>query len=324
MRKIAILLVPVLVLLLLAGCGGGKPDETTTSIAATTEMTTQETSTQESAEAAKLRALLEEEIDSPILAFEYDDFDGDGTCEAFAFVGEEQNPAAEDEGYKGEIWFVGADGARKAEKSPNDYYWGLIDTINFGGYKFAVVTTFGQTGGLVNVWGVRDGKPYREGISGHGYRLEPIDGKNLKLWHTTLDAGRDREFGLISGRTDKPYWFFWDEASESFKEYGGLRIAEKQLRRCEGAAQVLDDIDAQDKLISDIFYRGNGIINVNCFTSDPYGEDYSYVTLLLDGTKVTVIGEDEYNDGKYLAALAPEIAVYPELPEFLADYSIAS
>jgi len=288
MKKITVALLVMAMLAVFAGCGEKPLSE------------------------AELRGLLEAEITLPILDFWYDDYDGNGAFEAFAFVGEEQNPEM-DEGYRGEIWFVNCDGAQQLEASPHGIYWGLIDTYRFDGRNFAAATTFAQTGGLVNIWGVYAGEPRHESISNIGGGLKQIDDKNFTLWHSAYDF--DVTDGVTTGHTWKDYWFYWD--GEAFHEYGGAAVTEEQLRKCDGAAEILDAIIATGETIGDIFYRGNGIINVNHLRTYESGRSNYHTILQLSGTEVTVV-EVEGNGGFYLPALAPGIAVCPELPEIFA------
>jgi len=255
-----------------------------------------------------LRAMLEAEITQPILAFEYGDYDYDGAYEAFAFVGEEQDPEM-DEGYQGELWFVNAGGAEQLEAG---WYWGMIDVFTFGKNKFAVLNQYAVTGGCVSVWGVHAGEPRHENISGVGGGLRQINDSDFTLWHSTYDLTYDTEIGHGVGHTWKDYWFFWD--GKAFHEYGGVNITETQLRKSEGAAEILEAILADGETIGDIFYRGNGIINVNHNYNVEADNIFHHVILQLNGTDVTVI-EIEADEGIYRAALAPDIAVYPELPE---------
>ena len=280
MRKIAVALLGLTLLLPLAACGKKPLTE------------------------AELRAMLAAEVTQEILAFEYDDYDGDGVFEAFAFVGEEQEPDV-DESYMGEVWFVNANGAKKLEAYEHGY-GGLINVCTFGKNKFAVLNQYATTGGCVSVWGVHKGKPRMESISGVGGGLDQIDDNNFTLWHSTYDF--DVTDGISTGHTWKPYWFFWD--GESFREHGGVPLAEEELRRLEGAAEVLEGIYG---IVGDIFYRGtSGIVNINyTILQSEGGISNFYITLRLDGSKVTVLEEGE---GNYQAALAPEIAVYPKEP----------
>ncbi|MCL1951500.1 MAG: hypothetical protein FWF60_01600 [Oscillospiraceae bacterium] len=251
---------------------------------------------------ANLRDMLQAKISEQILAFEYADYDGDGTAEAFAFVGEEQDEGG---GHAGEIWFVSAGGADKLEAYD---YWGLIDVFAFGGRKFAVVEQYFATGGVSRIWGVdaEDGQPYREKLSGVGGGFTQLDGSNFTLCHSALDAFCIGD--MLMGRTEKPYWFFWD--GQSFREHGGVPLAEQELRRLGGAAEVLDGIDG---VPGEIFYRGtSGIINVNYTVPGSNGDTGNYyITLQMSEGAVTVLEEGE---GRYLPALAPELAVYPKEP----------
>ena len=122
---------------------------------------------------------------------------------------------------------------------------------------------------------------------------------------------------MVSGHTWKDYWFYWD--GESFREYGGVKITEKQLRNCEGAAAILDAIKAEGESINDIFYRGNGIININhSYTVEPGNVYYYHTTLQLEDAKAMKVETDE-TGGIYRAALIPDIATYSDLPAIFAD-----
>jgi len=286
MKKIAITMLALTLLAVFSGCGEKGPTE------------------------EGLRAMLEAKVSEQILDFKYDDYDGDGVFEAFAFVGEEQG-LGEYKSYIGEIWFIGADGTEKLESNEHGY-WGLINVYTFGKNKFAVLNKYAATGGYVSVWSVHSGGPRHENISNAGGGLKQIDDRNFTLWHSTYDF--DVTDGIWTGHTWKDYWFYWDEQFETFKEYGGAKITETQLRRCNGAAAVLNAIQEEGDAIGDIFYRGNGIINVNHFRGyDESNRVNSHTILKLSGTRVTVL-EMESNSGIYQSALAPDIAVYPELP----------
>jgi len=287
MRKIAVALLALALLLPLVACGERDDSE------------------------AVLRAKLEAKITQQILAFEYDDFDGDGVFEAFAFVGTEPD---EGNGHAGEIWFVNARGAERIDEDRpygGTWYAGLIEIYTFGRRKFVKVEDCYATGGLVNLWSVRGGEPYLESVSGVGSALEKLDENNLLLYHSTLDAIYDYSNGTGLGRTIKPYWFYWD--GERFREYGGMPITmaeEEKLRKLDGAAEILDSIQG---LTHAGYYRGNGIINiVYGVPEDEFETNCYYITLQLDDNKVTVVEE---GSGVYLYALVPHIAVQSELPE---------
>jgi len=140
-----------------------------------------------------------------------------------------------------------------------------------------------------------------------GGALEQLDENNLVLYHSALD-GAYMANGPLLGRTNKPYWFFWD--GESFKEHGGVPLAEAELRKLGGAAEALDGIEGA---LGEIFYRGNsGIVNVNYSVAGSDGDVFNYyITLRIEGGAATLLEDGE---GAYQAALAPELAVYPKEP----------
>ncbi|MCL2298938.1 MAG: hypothetical protein FWC27_02175 [Firmicutes bacterium] len=277
MRKIAGALLALALVLSLAGCGEKELSE------------------------AGLRAMLDEKVNQEILDFKYDDYDGDGVFEAFAFVGEEGPP----EGFYGALWFIDAKGAQELEASEYGYS-GHPGFYTFGQHKFAVLDEYRTTGGYVHVWGVHGGKPRLESISGVGGGFTQLDGNNFTLYHSTYDI--DETDGVSTGHTWKNYWFLWD--GENFREHGGVPLAEKELRKLGGAAEVLDGIDG---VVGEIFYRGScGVVNVNYTVPGREGSVTNhYVTLQLKDGRAAMLEEGE---GRYQAALAPEIAVYPKEP----------
>jgi len=308
MKKLALLLACCLPLL--AACDATITQRGATTTTAATAMEEKppasQTTAQKSLGEEELRSLLTEATQWPVLSFEYGDFGGDGISVAFAFVEIEDR-----EDYcEGELWFVGPEGAKKLE---GGNYCLPVKMEAFGGRQFAVAEVYYSTSSMVNLWGVKDGRAYKEEISGHGGGLQRIGEKDFTLVCSAYDANLTD--GDWTGHTWKNYWFYWN--GETFREYGGVKITEGQLRRCDGAA-VLDGLKAEGKTIGDIFYRGNGIINVNCVSEYGQGASYSQVALQLSGTKVTAVeGEYVETGGSYAAALVPGIAVYPELPEIL-------
>jgi hypothetical protein len=314
-RQITALLLALLLLPLLAACEfsfGTKPATSSpprTVAVPDTFVEAVATTAQVFDGEATLRAKLEAEVTDPILVFEYGDFDGDGAKEAFAFVGA---ALSDDDEYEGAVWFVSPNGTEELYKGD---YWGTMKCAAFGGKKFAYVEIWFASGSLTKLWGVKDGKPYEAEV-GYGGGFRPLDDKNATLVMEAYDMDFTEE--MWTGHTYKLYWFYWDGQAGTFKEYGGVAITEAQLRKCEGAAQVLDGIQAEGGTLGEIFYRGNGVINVNYSKAHEDGASYWYATMQLHGTSLSVMEGDieTYIDlgGSYQAAMNPDIAVYPALP----------
>jgi hypothetical protein len=66
--------------------------------------------------------LLKAQTSKTILSFDCDDYDADGTDEAFAFVGEMLDDVNVI-GYYGELWFINKSGAQMIEEAEN--YWDI-------------------------------------------------------------------------------------------------------------------------------------------------------------------------------------------------------
>ena len=274
----------------------------TTEVPATEVVPTTETIT----EAAKiiyskedLTELLKQKTSGEILSFDYYDYDADGTSEVFAFVG--TGESHDFDAVMGELRFVNNNGAQKvAEKSG---YLIANQIYTFGTHKFVILSEWYQTGDLAYIYGVKNGKPYKSDISKHGGEFTQTDNINFTMVHSTYDAVFMD--GIEIGHTWKEYYFYWDESSESFKEYGGIKITETQLLKCGGAQSIIDEIKSSGNIIGDIFYRANNIINVN-YSYD--GNNLNAVLLLENGA----VTQKYIQEGVYSAALIPDVAVYPK------------
>jgi len=266
----------------------------------------------------ELEELLGQKTSEPILSFDYYDYDSDGIKEAFAFAGTAGDDSDVDP-IIGELWFINDTGAQKV--SDTDGYWRINEIHTFGEYTFAVLSKWFATGDLAYIYGVRNGEPYKENISGCGGGFCQTDDVNFTMTHSAYDGIFDAGLGFSIGHTWKNYYFYWDGQTTSFKEYGGLKITEEQLLQCSGAKAILDEIKAAGNIIGNIYYRANNIININYSESDNYGVSYKNATLILENGSVRLKRIYDWSDsdlenssygGIYEAALISAIAVYPD------------
>ena len=118
------------------------------------------------------------------------------------------------------------------------------------------------------------------------------------------------------GHTHKEYYFYWDEESLSFKEYGAIEITQEEFLKCEGAKELLHEINSKGYIIDNILYRGNNIININYIIDNT---ELDNINLKLEEDGSLDILHDGYTGldgnngfgGSYLSAVCPEIAEYP-------------
>ena len=252
--------------------------------------------------------------------FVTDDFDLDGRYEAFAVLGEFNGAEI-----AGDIYFVTESGAEKI--NGEKYYLGTerYPVFDLGDRKLYRVWHVFTTGRSAYVYGVKDGKWYEHEISQRGQDLERMGRSD----NFTIVNGGDYDSGYFaadnatSGRTWKTYYLYWN--GEEFREYGGIEISKEQFLKCEGAQHILDLAEENDCFVSNILYRGNGLINVNLTDRDFYGnEDYYYFSLILEDGKLeyfrtlqnSYLRDDEFrcntNSGIMYPAFLEDIADYPE------------
>ena len=259
---------------------------------------------------AELKSLLKARTSGNVLAFNCFDYDADGKNEAFAFVGEETSDSYYGS-YSGEFWFVNEKGAQMLSEKRD--YWEINDVLSFGSHKFVLLTEwFGVTESISRIWGVRNGAPHDENISGYTGAVQRVDEKNLTMTDSTYDGMTDG-----TGHTWKKYFFYWDENESTFHEYGGMTISVDQLLKRAGAKKIIDSIKAAGGSVGKIFYRANNLVNINYLVKDSNNN----VTLLLENNSVKILSPDTWSEtdlnnsnqgGVYEAAMIPNIATYPK------------
>ncbi len=284
----------------------------------------------------RLRASLASYTADDILWFEYGDFDGDAVYEAFALTGtkdEEQEGA-----FDGVPWFVTEDYAAELATKTS---WSMPELWKLGGDSYMKLEQLGAIDSISRLFGVENSKVYEPEISGRIMKLEKSGASELVAIGSAYDAMEDAEATdengdpLGIGHTYKNYWFYYEEGV--FKEYGALDTYKRaDLREFPTGAAILDELlengitkyqydvleqngglteDQRANIaenagyIKSIMRRGNGLWHLNYYGAD--SENY-YITFKEENGDLTVIDE---GSGHYLAALCPDIAVYPTAEE---------
>lgn len=267
----------------------------------------------------QLRERLEEYGDGNIIWFSFDDFDGDGTSEAFAFLGK-----AGAEYMEGVLWYVNENYAAELKESGK---WHTPEIVNANGTNFLFTENYDD--GLTYVFGIENSKVYETAVSGSFSHLTYIGGRDFTAEFTSYDYYEDTEKAEAEEPTTKLYWFYLDGGE--FHEYGAdntLRRAD--LRAYPTGSDVIDEIyssgltetllkkyyaDADEETLDfiaeeagyfhSIMLRENGIINLNFYGAY---EDCFYITFKINGSDAEVIDEGR---GFYLPAAVEAIATYP-------------
>lgn len=287
----------------LSACGNKNNLETTAAVSgSTTKAATQSQFDAKDSE-EELRQLLASQTKDEVLAFSYDDYDKDGKHESFAFTGTE-NKIEAGTTYEGVLWYVKSDSAKKLMEK--DEYWEVCKKLDFDKRSCCVMEKYYTTGSISFVWGVKNGEAKEEVISGKVNGLN-IENGILLGTQSAYDLTFDKESKTTIGHTWKSYYFYDDNG---IKEYGGKIITETEFLKFQGASGILNDIKNGGRKVTNIIYRANGIININCSAETDTSIDYSNVKVKYVGNRAELL-ESSDTEGTYLAALVPEIAVFP-------------
>ncbi len=247
--------------------------------------------------------------------FTMDDYDNDGENEAFAIIGEKTDYDIYEGGVvEGPTWFVNSDGAKKLVEGDGMGFECEAQILDFNGKKYIVLQEAYATGELSFVYEVKGKEVSEAPFSAIGTAKEQDDEASFRIVDSSYDAEYDPEIDATLGHTWKSYYFFYDPKTESVKEYGGLEISKEKAAELAGRDIVDECLSADDEL-ENIYYRGNGIINVNYSrkTEDGY---ISYLHRNYNVEKGCYLDDyfeesDEEQIGTYRAALCEDIAEYP-------------
>ena len=260
--------------------------------------------------------------DDGIAFFHQDDFDGDGTEEAFAIVGErtefDEDP---DSGgiIDGNVWFVGPDDCMMLTELSGMGFVGEDRVMTLGGRNYIMFDEAYATGALSYVWNVSDGKPVEAEISKIGtVIMDPDREDRFCIMDSSYDFEYDAETDVVLGHTWKYYYFYYDGEEEEIREYGGADISDVTADYLFGGPFAKDLLLPGDEK-KDLFYRGNGLIVLNF--ERPDGDNITYYHYIYDLDKECFIDDEgretdrETLGGTYLKALCPDMASSPEVPD---------
>lgn len=179
--------------------------------------------------------------------FYQDDYDKDGKEEAFAFT---VSKLGDDGAFRGSEWFV--DSEKKAWKLRENVWRSEADGIlTTKGNIFWKLESDGSTGTTTYLWTVKEGKAVQSILSGEGGNFTQ-DEDTYVLYQDKFDASVDG-----TGRTRKPYFFFYEDGD--FKEYGGSYLTFDEAAELG----IILPEDIKEEWISHCYLKANGDIYVN-------------------------------------------------------------
>ena len=319
LKKTAAAFLTVLMLITLCSCSGGWKEDYEELLDKAVGKVDLAKGIESSDTETQLRERLAEYGDGNIIWFSFDDFDEDGTYEAFAFVGK-----AGAEYMDGVLWYVNENYAAELKESGK---WHTPEMVNANGTNFLFAENYDD--GLTYVFGIENSKVYETAVSGSFSHLTYMGGRDFTAEFTSYDYYEDEEKAKQEDPTTKIYWFYLENGE--FHEYGAddtLRRA--NLREYPTGSAVIDEIYqnglteglinmyyayADEETLNtiaeeagyfqSIMLRENGIINLNFYGAY---EDCFYITFKINGSDVEIIDQGR---GFYLPAAVEAIATYP-------------
>lgn len=265
-----------------------------------------------------------------------DDYDFDGIYEAYVLTCSEV--ISEDEAHSEGIslWFVKQDTVKLLCEN-GDFYltpqmWEFSDKILFCIDRYVDGTDFS------NVFFVSGNGAYSYGE--FSARLERTgESDEFVAFVSASDTVYKVASHSYQGKNSKPYYLYFD--GNFFCEYAGLLISAADLKAYSGAEEILNSIYSGGYTMGDIFYRSNGIININISKDGTAGTvllenvtlkvsgdnvqlltkdaEQSAVTVSYDAQAAASVIENKFSEterfsygGLYAEVAFPGIAVYPE------------
>lgn len=241
--------------------------------------------------------MIKKETNKEILFWDYDDYDCNGENEAFAFTGQKNYDYMD-----GTLWLINSNRAAIVKDNIGCeviFKFNVSDNTKYICLSYLTVNDYSL------IWGVSGENIIETPVSNVGQNFTVIDNSNnFTIIQSAFDA-----MSLNGGHTRKPYYFYYDKG---FHEYGGIKITIDDFLKYNNADTIVQGIkDKNNGTITSILKRSNDIININYSVPEREALQefnwYYNMTLKVTGTSVEYIDE---NDGVYLPALVPDIAVY--------------
>ena len=269
----------------------------------------------------KLRNILIDQSgcdESEIVAYVREDFDGDGSEEAFALIGTATDDLGEN--IYGSVWFVTDEGCEKLYSSVGAM--GLSSEPGFltlGDTKYIYFNDSTVVESYSLVFYVSDGKVHDADFSIIG-AVAASDGEpdRFTITHSSYDMYLDAESGFPVGHTYKKYYFFYDPEDGNVYEYAGTNIDAATVEFWCGR-DLVNELIPEEDTVTGIFMRGNGLIVINYEHAEDDGNMhyFHYIYSTLKESFIDDMGretDEEPQLGIYLNSICPQMASYPEVP----------
>ncbi|MDE6030862.1 MAG: hypothetical protein K2G32_04505, partial [Oscillospiraceae bacterium] len=189
------------------------------------------------------------------MTYAFDDYDGDGSYEAFVI-----------KDINGETFFL-----KDGELTERNKYIGAIDCTRYGGLFITQGIGNSQT---CSVYGVSEGAPYEHETSYCGMLLHPHESRSrmdiengifvlYRSAYNGLNWGDGHDVGM---HTWLPYQFGWNETDQSWGELPSIPVTREYFADRTDVQAAFDKIEAEGGTLTTAFLRGDRYLNINYTT----------------------------------------------------------
>lgn len=219
----------------------------------------------------------------------YADYDGNGTKEAFVVTSESS--------YSNKLYFTCDDYAMEITAEALDLPTDEMVLYKFEGAKHVICDVGNKTklfvidagygaAGMSICLRVVNNDVYSIKVPCCG--LQQISGKKFTIHPKSYDAtGEVEKKEMMCGGTFKAYYVRW--TGTQFVEYKGKAISKAHFKKFKLGKKYLSKIKKMGYKIGKIYYRTNGIINVNVSKTKSGWVNYDNVTFKVKGKKLKLV-----------------------------------
>ncbi len=244
-------------------------------------------------------------IEGDIWSFTPNDYQKNDNKQAFALVGNEQTS---------ELWYT--DGTTTECLLSKITVDGLPTVVETSSKPIYIIDIKDGEQNKSYAYIVTEGKPLS--LVGSGEKLTHMGNDDFCTF--VLCDDHKLSDGQQAGETRKKYYLYFD--GTGFKEYGGIYITKDEFLRLNKSDAILNNISDCGYTVTNIIWRDNGIININCEKQTEEVTVYENLTVKVIKNNCICIPSGQAQDADYVGrstysgiykiAAFPDIATYPE------------
>lgn len=212
------------------------------------------------------------------------DYDKDGAKEAFVEIG-----VWSEEHLEGDLWYVSSDGNTEGLKR-QIYMEQVPEYLEHEDGTSILISYIDGNALLTAVYEVQAGNSVEllEELPCQKY----VEDGELICLSDSLDANLDREMETFSGRTRKPYAFYYEGGT--YLPYEAKKLTREEVKAYESGTEILQAIEnANPGCQYQYLLRGNDLLHINRAEESADNFAFFYTTCRIRNGKITLLDEGE-------------------------------